>query len=381
LLICNLYLGNTYPYPDDRDDDGIEDDFDNCPDLANRDQADMDRDSNGDVCDNCPDDSNELQEDLDYDSIGDLCDTDMDGDGVENEIDNCLTTPNPAQGNVDEDAFGNFCDEDIDGDLVENPDDNCPFIANPAQLPEEVVPGCDRDSDSDGVSDTSDNCRLTVNPEQRDTDGDLMGDACDGDMDGDGIPNQADNCEAVPNNGQKDSDLDGTGNDCDAHFCYVVDDASNCLDPDEAFEVYAGADRTVETGEITALTFWANRKNRAIEYKWTMEDRPPGSSASIQDPRGSVTLSTPFDYTYRQGCKPRFTPDRPGVFVIKLSAKLVFPNDMHPDEQLDQYTIRLTAEGEPLSSGGCAQAPGGTGWLGLVAFLPGLAGLRRRRGM
>lgn len=42
----------------DRDGDGIGDEADNCPDIANPDQADFDSDGVGDVCDNAPADPN-----------------------------------------------------------------------------------------------------------------------------------------------------------------------------------------------------------------------------------------------------------------------------------------------------------------------------------
>ena len=53
----------TLPVPDS-DSDGVEDDVDNCPDLANADQVD-----------------------LDQDGAGDACDTDDDGDGVVDTVD------------------------------------------------------------------------------------------------------------------------------------------------------------------------------------------------------------------------------------------------------------------------------------------------------
>lgn len=43
------------PAPDDADADGTRDEDDNCPTLANEDQADGDADGTGDACDHCPD--------------------------------------------------------------------------------------------------------------------------------------------------------------------------------------------------------------------------------------------------------------------------------------------------------------------------------------
>ena len=84
----------------DTDGDGITDDIDNCPNVANLDQAD-----------------------LDSDGIGDACDDDIDGDGVLNVDDNCPNAANPDQKDWDSDGIGDVCDADIDNDGCPNTED------------------------------------------------------------------------------------------------------------------------------------------------------------------------------------------------------------------------------------------------------------------
>ena len=80
----------------DMDNDGIEDLYDNCPDISNATQADYDNDSIGDVCDNCPLHSNTDQTDADQDGIGDACESDQ--TAVENNTakNSFPVFPNPA---------------------------------------------------------------------------------------------------------------------------------------------------------------------------------------------------------------------------------------------------------------------------------------------
>ncbi len=197
------------PMPDD-DGDGVENDWDNCPNITNSDQEDVDEDYIGDVCDdtdrrdpdgdgliyeedNCDYVINPGQEDSNGDGTGDACEGDWDADGVIDDDDNCDYTDNLGQEDVDGDGIGDVCDDhdnrDSDYDFLIGEADNCPLIANPGQ---EDVDGdgigdvCDdtddRDTDSDGVLDTVDNCPLMVNPDQEDLDGDGLGDVCDDDL-------------------------------------------------------------------------------------------------------------------------------------------------------------------------------------------------------
>ena len=134
MLINGTDLGDTYQYADDYDDDGVEDPYDNCPFVPNRDQADDDSDTVGNACDNCPSDSNSDQLDIDGDGLGDVCDGDKDGDGIDNGADLCPDNPDPLQKDADEDGLGDACDDDMDNDGVPNLEDNCPMVANPCLL-------------------------------------------------------------------------------------------------------------------------------------------------------------------------------------------------------------------------------------------------------
>ncbi len=91
----------------------------------------------------------------------------------------------------------------------------------------------DTDTDLDGFVDSQDNCPSKCNPQQKDADGDGIGDVCDTapgcggcgqtacevqgqcDSDNDGIADGVDNCPATCNTQQKDADGDGIGDVCD----------------------------------------------------------------------------------------------------------------------------------------------------------------------
>ena len=128
----------------DADSDGVADGNDNCPNVANSDQANFDGDT-----------------------LGDACDDDVDGDTVDNTLDNCPNVANSDQANFDGDTLGDACDDDVDGDGVDETDnaDNCPNTTPGASVDED---GCsdsqlddNADNDNDGVRNGDDLCQGT----------------------------------------------------------------------------------------------------------------------------------------------------------------------------------------------------------------------------
>jgi hypothetical protein len=155
LLLVALLSFPAFSYAADDDGDGFDSAIDNCPEIVNTDQAD-----------------------LDQDNVGDDCDTDRDGDGLTNAYEEVVLETDPDMWDTDEDDFSDFYDCDpLDPDTTVGED--CVTGAISVRFNTEQSPDPLADDDEDGIVNSSDNCPFVFNPGQQDLDDDGVGDHCD----------------------------------------------------------------------------------------------------------------------------------------------------------------------------------------------------------
>lgn len=248
--ILNLKLINNSEYNtftnNDKDNDWVDDQIDNCKSTYNPLQKDRNWNWKWDICsdddrdwiiwkkDNCIYTYNPNQLDINRNDIWDKCEFDKDNDWIFDELDNCINNANYYQKDEDKDWIWDMCDNSIyynpnqldknnnwiwditeekekkleenddDKDWIINYKDNCKDIANKDQL----------DSDKDWIWNACDNCIDYQNKNQLDYNKNWIWDICE-DSDNDGIEWLTDNCINIANSDQKDTDNDWTWDMCE----------------------------------------------------------------------------------------------------------------------------------------------------------------------
>ncbi|MCF7844006.1 thrombospondin type 3 repeat-containing protein [Candidatus Gracilibacteria bacterium] len=93
-------------------------------------------------------------------------------------------------------------------------------VYNNPQYVEDVY--VEKDFDNDGILDIHDNCPSQFNSDQKDSNGNGVGDICD-DYDYDGVLTYNDNCPEIENPHQEDKDRDGMGDVCDSEESRITE--------------------------------------------------------------------------------------------------------------------------------------------------------------
>ena len=326
------------PRSHDRDGDGIPDDTDECPDLAE--DFDGIQDTDG-----CPED-------------------DADGDGVLDTQDACPLVP----GVWWNDPRKNGCPApDTDGDGVPDPVDACPAVKGvPSEDPKKNgCPSSSQDRDNDGIPDDADKC-----PDQaEDKDGFEDFDGCpDPDNDGDGIPDKEDACPNVKGepstdparNGCPSADRDGDTYDNDVDQC-----------PDEA-EVFNGVkddDGCPDEGGKPLVT--VDVVNGAVVLRVAQPVLFTGASDTLAiDPKSATTLRAIAlelnrrpDWTLAVGARPG--PGKPeDAQKASLERALLVAN------RIATYTHRA-GSAEAVGWDAVKQQPGAASGIGFAVLVGG----------
>ena len=250
----SLTIDGRLIFSSDSDEDGVEDEFDQCPDTALGDEVDQDgcsqvqKDSDTTSSADCAIEVEDLEPGLQISIISPsdpnvsfAFSTTCTGtlnvtanglpDGVQMTFeDNIVTifgTPTDVSTNVfDYSLYASsggtvsltidgrlIFSSDSDEDGVEDEFDQCPDTALGDEVDQDGCSQVQKDSDLDGVLNGDDICPNTSPDETANAKG--CGETQLDDTDEDGIPDVKDNCPETPNSDQKDSDNDGEGDVCD----------------------------------------------------------------------------------------------------------------------------------------------------------------------
>ncbi|MEM2139012.1 MAG: thrombospondin type 3 repeat-containing protein [Candidatus Woesearchaeota archaeon] len=211
---------------EDKDEDNIIDIKDNCPEAKNEDQLDIDSDSKGDVCDDSDNDGSFDNLDLCPFDFNKKEGNDKDNDFIADECDNCPDVSNRLQKDLDLDSIGDVCDDNTDNDAIpeigfenycsnslENCKDNCRYVPNGVSLgvclnnkektcnsntdcPNSECDKSQKDKDNDFIGDVCDNCPEKANTDQKDFNNNNIGNVCE-DSDKDGFTDDIDLCPLI----------------------------------------------------------------------------------------------------------------------------------------------------------------------------------------
>jgi hypothetical protein len=219
----------------DADRDGLADQYDNCPDVPNLDQADTDNNGIGNACDEA---------------------TDRDNDGIPDSEDNCPGLANATQADADGDGAGDRCD-------------NCPDIANPEQT----------DADANGTGDACvcDGCTPTQQCLSRPTRIDICVDDCPSDR------ACGDTCCAM-------------GSSCDADVCVPVDLATDAAAA-QASVTFERADFVAGSCEVAQGCVAQAGSRRIMRFETRIDNLGPGHlqlGAPYQPEASAFAITTCF---------------------------------------------------------------------------------------
>jgi OOP family OmpA-OmpF porin len=327
------------PSAHDRDDDGVPDDRDECPDLAE------DRDGIQDE-DGCPED-------------------DADGDGVLDAQDACPLVP----GVWWNDPKKNGCPApDTDGDGIPDPVDACPAVKG-VRSDDPKKNGCPaeaQDRDKDGIPDDADRC-----PDQpEDKDGNEDFDGCpDLDDDGDGIPDKDDACpkeKGEPStdptrNGCPNPDRDGDSYDNDADKCPDQAEVFNGIKDDDGCPDEGGAPLVLIVDKKGAPTL-APARPVAIANGAAAGGAPDVDPKSVMTLRAiALELNRHPDWTLGIGV-------RPGAGKPEEAQRDALARAMAVANRLTAFTHR-PASAEAVGWDAVKQQPGAAGGVGFVVLV------------